>query len=84
MATRRERKGLGRGVLVYTDNKFPTPLNMMDPFCNIWREKKIGKFKVLCGGVAVVPNLWHKSLVAHISILITSVAQMAFLHPEFD
>ena len=59
MATRRERKGMAAGKTVYTDNILPTPANVLDEFCNVWKGKRIGKFKVLCGGQAVLANMWY-------------------------
>ena len=44
MATRRERAGLAPGKITYTDNILPKPSNVLDEFCNVWNENRIGKF----------------------------------------
>ena len=84
MSSRRERAGLPKGKLIYTDNILPTPRNVMNDFCNIWKDKKIGKFKVICGGRAVLPNMWYKSLKTIFTIIILSIVQIVLINTEFD
>ena len=73
MATRRERQGLPEVEIAYKDNILPTPNNIMDSFCNVWNSKKIGKFKVICGGNGVLPNLWYKAIWAILLIVNPSI-----------
>ena len=84
MSSRRERAGIAKGKVVYTDNILPTPKNVLDDFCNIWKDKKIGKFKVICCGKAVLPNMWYEALKTISVIVIPSIIQMTLINPEFE
>lgn len=55
-----------------------------DPSINTYQERGIGKFTVICGGWATLPNSWCNTVWTWLLILGPSVVQITFINPAFS
>lgn len=50
---------------------------------NTYKDRGIGKFNVICGGKATLPNGWCNSVWTWLLILGPSTLQIIYINPEF-
>ena len=53
-------------------------------FTNVYKDKEIGGFQVICGGKAVCPGSWAGSLFTWMLILCPSFVQVVFVNSQFS
>ena len=70
--------------MVESSSDHEAALNRGRNFTNVYRDKEIGGFQVICSGRAVCPGAWAGSLFTWMLIVCPSVIQIVFVNSQFS